>query len=206
MKNQPSHLIDKPFRLKILLTIRTQNRFKIHSIRLDMGEAKRRKLILGSTYGTQKTVTNEIQIAKKKNDARLPSDFSPDFGLEVAAQIGEQPFHLTVLDIGSINSLSDGKKTTTSLVPLAIQIKKITEDSILPNVTRLTMMAVEFYDPNMSLVDTVISALTSGVEVKANWSKHFFTRNPICRELIVPIHIMPHEETRLGLKHIANYI
>jgi hypothetical protein len=124
-----------------------------------MGEAKRRKLILGSAYGKAEAVSNHILIAKKRNDAQLPPGFSPDFGLEVAAQIGEQPFHLTVLDMGSINSLSDGKKVTTSLVPLAMQFQRITEDSILPTVARVTMMAVEFYDPNMSLIDTVISAL-----------------------------------------------
>lgn len=173
-----------------------------------MGEAKRRKQILGDTYGTSETVNQTIQIAKKKNDVLLPSGFLPDFGLEVSSQIGEQPFRLTVLELEKFKVILDAEKGTLAItfVPLQLSMTSVSGSVNSPIITRRTMMALEIYNPDRSKVDAVTEALSKGIDVKANWSKRFFSQNPIYKELVVPIHIMPYEEDRLGLQHIADQI
>jgi hypothetical protein len=173
-----------------------------------MGEAKRRKQILGDTYGTSETVNQTIIIAKKKNDALLPSGFLPDFGLEVSAQIGEQPFRLTVVEVEKFKVIMDAEKGTLAItfVPLQLSLASISGDVNSPIVSRKTMMALEIYNPDRSKVDAVAEALRANIDVKANWSKRFFSQNPIYQELIVPIHLMPYEEDRLGLEHITDHI
>lgn len=172
-----------------------------------MGEAKRRKQVLGDSYGQGETVNQIIVTAKKNNDAQLPPGFLPDFGLEVAAQIGALPIRLTILEHKKIKILRDAHKgrATITCVPSIFSITSITKSISAAMVTRETMMALEIYDPDMSKVDTVIEALKSGVDIKANWSKRFWSQNPLYRELVVPIHLMPDTETRLGLEHIADY-
>lgn len=173
-----------------------------------MGEAKRRKQILGDTYGTSATVKQAVQIAKKKNDLLLPSGFLPDFGLEVSAQIGEEPFHLKVLELKDLQVLEDGKKerVVISFIPLQFSVTHVNVSVNLPTIMRETMITLEIYTVEESKVDGVIEALSKGIDVKANWSKRFFTAHPIHKELVVPIHIMPDEEDRLGLQHIAEHI
>ncbi len=159
------------------------------------------------TYGQPGTVNQTILIAKKKNDALLPSDFLPDFGLEVAAQIGKEPFHLTVVELSKLRLLQDTEKGRVAItfIPSVFSITHVTGSVNTPMVMRETMMALEIYDPDMSKADAVIEALKSGVDVLANWSKRFFSQNPIYKELVVPIHLMPYEEDRLGLQHIADH-
>ncbi len=173
-----------------------------------MGEAKRRKQILGDTYGTSATIKQAIQIAKKKNDALLPSDFLPDLGLEVASQIGEEPFRLTVIEFQKFKILQNYGQGTLAItfVPSTFFTTAATGGINSPIVARPAMMALEIYDPDRSKVEAVTEALKSGIDIKANWSKRFFSQNPIYKELIVPIHLMPYEEDRLGLKHIADHI
>ncbi|AUB42969.1 Protein of unknown function DUF2839 (plasmid) [Nostoc flagelliforme CCNUN1] len=173
-----------------------------------MGEAKRRKQILGDTYGTSATVKQAIQLAKKKNDALLPSTFIPDFGLEVSAQIGEEPFHFTALELKDLKVIEDAKfgRLAINFIPLQFSITHVNVAANLPIIMRETMITLEIYTLEESKVDGVIEALSSGIDVKANWSKRFFTAHPVHKELVVPIHIMPYEEDRLGLQHIANHI
>jgi hypothetical protein len=173
-----------------------------------VGEAKRRKQILGDTYGTPATITQTIQIAKKKNDALLPSGFLPDFGLEVSAQIGEEPFHLTALELKDLKVLEDAKKSRLAInfIPLQFSITSISADVNPPMILRETMVSLEIYTSEQSKIDAVIEALSEGIDVKANWSKRFFTAHPVHKELVVPIHLLPYEEDRLGLQHIADYI
>lgn len=172
-----------------------------------MGEAKRRKQVLGDTYGQPGTVNQIIQTAKKKNDAQLPSGFLPDFGLEVAAQIGEQPFRLTVVELTKFKIIRDARngRLAITFVPSEFFITSVTNGINPPIIMRSTMMALEIYDPDMSKVNAVIEALKSGGDVLANWSKRFFSQNSIYKELVVPIHLMSYEEDRLGLQHIADY-
>lgn len=173
-----------------------------------MGEAKRRKQVLGDVYGTSATVKQAIIIAKKKNDTLLPSDFLPDLGLEVAAQIGEEPFRLTVIELQKFKVLQNVGQGTLAItfVPSQFFTTHATVGINSPILMRETMIALEIYNPDKSKVDAVIEALQKGIDVKANWSKKFFSQNPIYKELIVPIHIMPYEEDRLGLQHIAEHI
>lgn len=173
-----------------------------------MGEAKRRKQILGDTYGTSATVKQAVQIAKKKNDALLPKSFIPDFGLEVSAQIVEEPFHLTALELKDLKVIEDAKKGRLAInfIPLQFSITHVNVGVNLPIIMRETMITLEIYTPDESKVDGVIEALLSGIDVKANWSKRFFTPHPVYKELVVPIHLMPYEEDRLGLQHIAEHI
>jgi hypothetical protein len=173
-----------------------------------VGEAKRRKQILGDTYGTSATIKQAIQIAKKKNDTRLPSSFIPDFGLEVSAQIGEEPFHLTSLELKDLKVLKSSKNNqfAISFIPLQFFITHVNVGVAMPMIMRKTMMTLEVYTPEGSKIDAVIEAVKSGIDVKANWSKRFFTAHPIHKELVVPIHIMPYEEDKLGLEHIADHI
>ncbi len=109
-----------------------------------MGEAKRRKQILGDAYGILATIKQTIQIAKKKNDTLLPSDFLPDFGLEVAAQIGEEPFRLTVIELQKFKVLQNvGQGTLAiSFVPSQFFTTRSTVGVNSPIVMRETMIAI----------------------------------------------------------------
>lgn len=173
-----------------------------------MGEAKRRKQILGDTYGTSATVNQIIQIAKKKNDLLLPSDFLPDLGLEVSAQVGEEPFRLTVVGLDKFKILHNAVEGILGItfIPTQFSITQVSGGVKSPIVLRKTMMILEIYNPELSKVNAVVEAFRSGLDVKANWSKRFFSQNPIYKELVVPIHLMPDEEDKLGLEHITDHI
>ncbi|MBW4505184.1 MAG: DUF2839 domain-containing protein [Scytonematopsis contorta HA4267-MV1] len=170
-----------------------------------MGEAKRRKQFLGEQYGN---VTDSIKIAKKINDAKLPSSFLPDLGLEIAAQIGQAPFKLTVLSMDSYTFIVDQGRSITcvSFNPREIVLKAIDGSQTTPLLMRKTTGTIEIATVEKENSEKLLSALKSGLDVKANWEKRFFSRNPAMKELILPIHLLPYEETKLGFRNISSMV